>query len=58
MAHFERLNSWLSKKEVSAHYRFNMLSPKSYNVFFQKLRDGDLVCFRSELDVVMSGAAK
>jgi type III restriction enzyme len=54
MAHFERLNSWLSKAKIDTRYQFNMLPPKSYNVFFQKLRDGDLVGFRSELDVVMS----
>lgn len=57
-AHFERLNQWLKKGKVKAHYQFNMLSPKSYNVFFQKLRDGQLAGFRSELDVVMSRAAK
>lgn len=57
-AHFDRLNKWLAKAKKKARYQFNMLSPKSYNVFFQKLRDGELVGFRSELDVVMSGAAK
>ncbi|MPZ29550.1 MAG: hypothetical protein GEV13_00895 [Rhodospirillales bacterium] len=57
-AHFERLNQWLKKGKVKAQYQFNMLSPKSYNVFFQKLRDRQLAGFRSELDVVMSRAAK
>ena len=58
IAHFDRLNKWLKKEGIESRYQFNMLSPKSYNVFFQKLRDGELVGFRSELDVVMSGAAK
>lgn len=35
-----------------------MLSPKSYNVFFQKLREEGLVGFRSELDVALNKAAK
>jgi hypothetical protein len=35
-----------------------MLSPKSYNVFFQKMRDGELTSFRSDLDVAMMKAAK
>lgn len=33
-----------------------MISPKSYNVFFQKLRNGELAGFRSELDVGVAGA--
>src|SRR5450756_2625053 len=46
--HFKQLNSWLETEEIAARYQFNMISPKSYNVFFQKLRDGGLVGFRSE----------
>jgi len=30
-----------------------MITPKDYNKFFQKLREGDLAGFRSELDVIM-----
>lgn len=56
--HFKRLNDWLEKENIASRYQFNMISPKSYNVFFQKLRDGGLVVFRSELDVAMSRAAK
>jgi type III restriction enzyme len=58
VAHFRRLNEWLTNEGFATRYHFNMLSPKSYNVFFQKLRDGELDDFRSDLDVVMSGAAK
>ena len=56
--HFKRLNQWLEKSKISTRYQFNMISQKSYNVFFQKLRDGDLVSFRSDLDVTMTKAAK
>lgn len=53
LAHFERLNEWLEKEGLSERYQFNMLSPKSFNLFFQKLREGELQGFKSELDVAM-----
>jgi type III restriction enzyme len=56
--HFERLNSWLKDAGNPTRYRFNMVSPKSYNIFFQKLREESLSGFRSELDVVLSKAVK
>ncbi|MBI3540866.1 MAG: DEAD/DEAH box helicase family protein, partial [Deltaproteobacteria bacterium] len=56
--HFKQLNQWLEKEKFSTRYQFNMISPKSYNVFFQQLRDGGLTGFRSELDVAMTKAAK
>ncbi len=56
--HFKRLNQWLEKAKISTRYQFNMISPKSYNVFFQKLRDGGVVGFRSDLDVAMTKAGK
>jgi hypothetical protein len=33
-----------------------MLTPRDYGKFFMKLREGDLVGFRSELDVAMAKA--
>lgn len=57
-AHFKMLNDWLIKDGLVARYQFNMLSPKSYSAFFQKLRDNELVGFRSELDVAMTKAGK
>lgn len=56
--HFMRLNQWLEKAKVATRYQFNMISPKSYNVFFQKFRGGGVVGFRSDLDVAMTKAAK
>jgi type III restriction enzyme len=52
--HFNRLNDWLEKEKIPTRYQFNMISPKSYNVFFQKLREGGLAGFRSELDVAVA----
>lgn len=55
-AHFIRLNEWLKKEGQPNRYQFNMLTPTSYNIFFQKLRENDLSGFRSELDVIMQKA--
>ena len=57
-AHFKRLNDWLGKAKITTRYQFNMISPKNFNAFFQKLRAGDAVGFRSDLDVAMTKAAK
>ncbi|OQB90197.1 MAG: Type III restriction enzyme, res subunit [Verrucomicrobia bacterium ADurb.Bin118] len=53
-AHFDRLNHWLEKAKLAARYQFNMLSPQDYGKFFTKLRQRDLVGFRSELDVAIT----
>ena len=53
-AHFERLNKGLSDEGITTRYQHNWLSPKSYNRFFQLLREGKVEGFRSELDVVLS----
>jgi type III restriction enzyme len=58
IAHFDRLNEWLKKANISTRYQFNMISPKNFNAFFQKLRDGDALGFRSDLDVAMTKAAR
>jgi type III restriction enzyme len=52
-AHFERLNQWLSKAGIATRYQHNWLSPKSYNPFFQLLREDKAKGFRSDLDVVL-----
>ncbi|MDZ4854019.1 MAG: DEAD/DEAH box helicase family protein [Nitrospirota bacterium] len=56
--HFKRLNKWLEKAKIPTRYQFNMMSPKSFDVFFQKLRDSGGIGFRSVLDVAMTKAAK
>jgi len=55
-AHFERLNDWLKEDEQSTRYQFNMLAPRDFDAFFQKLREGTLAGFRSQLDVAMINA--
>jgi type III restriction enzyme len=57
--HVASLNEWLSRdKKVKTRYQFNMISPKSYPTFFQSLREGSIVGFRSDLDVAMTKASK
>lgn len=52
-AHFERLNQWLKSADSLVRYQHNWLSPRSYNPFFQLLREDKARDFRSELDVVL-----
>jgi type III restriction enzyme len=55
-AHFERLNIWLEHDGQTVRYQFNMLAPRDFNAFFQKLREDSLVGFQSLLDVSMINA--
>lgn len=55
-AHFERLNTWLEQVGQKVRYQFNMLAPRDFNAFFQKLREDSLTSYRSVLDVAMINA--
>ena len=55
-AHFERLNQWLGEAGIATRYQHNWMSPKSFNLFFQLLREGRVGGFRSDLDVVLRAA--
>lgn len=56
IAHFNRLNNWLEKEGVPMRYQFNFLTPSGYSKFFQKMRNGGLKGFCSELDVELRRA--
>jgi site-specific DNA-methyltransferase (adenine-specific)/adenine-specific DNA-methyltransferase len=56
--HFDRLNEWLTNDGIAMRYQFNMITPKDYNMFFTKLREGELVGFRSQLDVAVMKAGR
>ena len=51
--HFERMNKWLSDTGQTDRYQHNWMSPKSFNRFFQLLREDKANGFRSELDVAL-----
>ena len=57
LAHFERINKHLEAEGSSLRYQFNFLTERSFNVFFQNLREGNIANFRSELDVKLSEEA-
>jgi type III restriction enzyme len=50
-AHFDRINDYLKKSEQALRYKFNFLTPRDYNKFFQCLREGKAADFHSQLDV-------
>ena len=51
VAHFDRVNTHLEQEGNSLRYKFHFLSPRNFNTFFQVLREGQIVNFRSDLDV-------
>lgn len=48
-AHFRQLNS----EQEELVYQFNFLSPRDFDAFFQKLREGALDGYQSHLDVAL-----
>jgi len=54
IAHFQRVNRHLEEEENPIRYKFNFLTKRSFNKFFQSLRDGNIEKFRSELDVKLT----
>ena len=49
--HFDRINAHLKKKRAGINYKFNFLTPSDFSSYFQSIRDGSIVNFRSALDV-------
>jgi len=43
LQHFKDLNKELEKQKIDEKYHFHFLSPKSYDVFFDHLRNGKLI---------------
>jgi type III restriction enzyme len=54
--HFDELNNQLKEQHIRQQYFFNFLSPKSYSVYFNYLKDGKLIeeKFWSELDTLLA----
>lgn len=51
--HFEQLNEHFEKEGSDIRYKFTFLTPKNYGTFFETLKNGDIMTFRSELDVAL-----
>lgn len=54
--HFDNLNAELKATKINEMYHFHFLSPSSYDVFFEHLRNGNLLedKFTSELELLLS----
>lgn len=57
LQHFKDLNKELENQKINEKYHFHFLSPNSYEVFFEYLKDGRLVKyeFRSDLEDKLLG---
>jgi hypothetical protein len=53
-AHFRRVNKHLEDGDSPIWYKFNFLTPKDIDTYFQWLREGQIAAFRSELDVKLA----
>jgi type III restriction enzyme len=51
LAHFERINDELKARGSVMRYQFHFLTEKSFNKFFQAIRESRVANFRSEMDV-------
>lgn len=56
-AHFQRLNQWHSESAKEL-YQLNFLTPRDYDKFFQRMRESNLVGFKSELDIALAAASR
>ena len=52
--HFEAINKHLEEQGSDVRYKFTFLTPKNYSIFFKKLKEGDILNFKSDLDVELS----
>ncbi|MFH7580842.1 DEAD/DEAH box helicase family protein [Lactiplantibacillus plantarum] len=49
--HFDFINKYLLEMGSNTKYKFIFLTPKNYDVFFEKLAAKEIMNFRSELDI-------
>lgn len=49
--HFDRVDRNLKREGRTLCYQFNFLTPQDYVVFFQKLRQGEIKGYQSNLDI-------
>lgn len=51
--HFNQLNNYFKEINSEERIKFTFLTPKNYGSFFETLKNGDILTFRSELDVAL-----
>jgi type III restriction enzyme len=54
VAHFQLVNAHLERQGSPLRYKFTFLTERSFNKFFQSLRQGTTATFRSEMDVKLA----
>ena len=58
--HFNELNSRMEKSAIPERYIFHFLSPNSYDIFFNHLKDGSVLegqdKFRCTLEILLEEA--
>ncbi len=45
------MNKYLEEEGSPVRYKFNFLTARNFNMYFQELRNGRIADYRSELDV-------
>ena len=51
IAHFKQINEHLKSQGKRTRYKFNFLTPKNYDIFFNRLISGDAENYISDLDI-------
>jgi type III restriction enzyme len=54
LAHFKRVNAYLEGQDSPIRYKFHFLSTINFITFFQHIREGKIIEFRSDLDVKLA----
>lgn len=57
VSHFKMLNEHLAQTGSPLWYQFNFLTPKDFGVYFQKLRQGEIVNAQFDLDILLLESA-
>lgn len=51
LAHFALINEHLAANGKDLRYQFNFLTPRNFSTYFQKLRQGEISGYQSDLDI-------
>lgn len=54
LAQFQRINAYMEQEGSPIRYKFNFLTERNFNTFFQEMREGRIGDFRSDLDVKLA----
>lgn len=49
--HFDLINKYLEETNTNSKYKFTFITPKDFELFFEKLKKKEILSFKSNLDV-------